>query len=244
MYATNTEYDRGVNTFSPEGRMFQVEYATESIKLGTTAIGVWTKHGVVLAVENRILSSLVVPSSLNKIFEIDRHIGITVSGLIGDGKLIASHAREVAQNHTFKYNEPIHPKTLAQHVSDLALRFGESGSGDSEDKNVMSRPFGVALLLSGMDGDSPLMLYIEPSGSFLHYKYKAVGSGSEVAETILAKEYSADLSLEDAKRLGASTLKRVMEDRICADNIQVGVTTGEGFGILPRDEVEALLRAL
>jgi len=75
MFMTRSEYDRGVNTFSPEGRIFQVEYAIEAIKLGSTAIGIQTGEGVVLAVEKRITSPLIEPSSIQKIFEIDAHVG-------------------------------------------------------------------------------------------------------------------------------------------------------------------------
>ena len=75
MFMTRSEYDRGVNTFSPEGRIFQVEYAIEAIKLGSTAIGIQTSEGVVLAVEKRITSPLIEPKSIEKIFEIDKHVG-------------------------------------------------------------------------------------------------------------------------------------------------------------------------
>lgn len=97
MFLTRTEYDRGVNTFSPEGRLFQVEYAIEAIKLGSTAIGLKTKEGVVLAVEKRITSPLLEPSSVEKIMEIDYHIGCAMSGLIADARTLVEHARVETQ---------------------------------------------------------------------------------------------------------------------------------------------------
>eukprot|EP01033_Poteriospumella_lacustris_P016896 gene16895-12093_t len=87
MYLTRSEYDRGVNTFSPEGRLFQVEYAIEAVKLGSTAVGIQTREGVVLAIEKRLTSALLEPSSVEKVLEIDSHIGAAFSGLIG-GKAI------------------------------------------------------------------------------------------------------------------------------------------------------------
>lgn len=88
MFLTRSEYDRGVNTFSPEGRLFQVEYAIEAIKLGSTAIGISTSEGVVLAVEKRITSPLMVPSTIEKIVEVDKHIGCAFSGLMADARTL------------------------------------------------------------------------------------------------------------------------------------------------------------
>ena len=114
MYLTRSEYDRGVNTFSPEGRLFQVEYAIEAIKLGSTAVGLQTKEGCVLAVEKRLTSPLLDPNSVEKIAEIDSHIGAAMSGLVADARTLVDHARVEAQNHTFTYDEPIGVEALTQ----------------------------------------------------------------------------------------------------------------------------------
>lgn len=114
MYLTRSEYDRGVNTFSPEGRLFQVEYAIEAIKLGSTAIGLQTKKGSVLAVEKRLTSPLLEPSSVEKIAEIDVHVGAAMSGLVADARTLVDHARVEAQNHRFTYDEPIGVEALTQ----------------------------------------------------------------------------------------------------------------------------------
>jgi 20S proteasome subunit alpha 5 len=114
MYLTRSEYDRGVNTFSPEGRLFQVEYAIEAIKLGSTAVGMQTKEGVVLAVEKRLTSPLLDPTSVEKIAEIDSHVGAAMSGLVADARTLVDHARVEAQNHSFTYDEPIGVEALTQ----------------------------------------------------------------------------------------------------------------------------------
>jgi len=163
MYLTRSEYDRGVNTFSPEGRLFQVEYAIEAIKLGSTAVGIQTKQGVVLAVEKRLTSPLLDPASVEKIAEIDSHIGAAMSGLVADARTLVDHARVEAQNHTFTYDEPIGVEALTQAVCDLALSFGEGQDGDSGSGKRMSRPFGVALLLAGHDDvDGPQLFFQRP----------------------------------------------------------------------------------
>lgn len=174
------------STFSPEGRLFQVEYSLEAIKLGSTAIGVATSEGVILGVEKRVTSTLLETSSVEKIVEIDRHIGCAMSGLQADARSMVEHARVECQSHAFHYNEPLRVESCTQAICDLALRFGESADGE---ESIMSRPFGVALLIAGYDEDGPSLYHAEPSGTFYRYDAKAIGSGSEGAQAELQNEY-------------------------------------------------------
>merc|ERR1719352_1627854 len=139
-FLSRSEYDRGVNTFSPEGRLFQVEYALEAIKLGSTAIGIRTKEGVVLAVEKRLTSPLIDPSSIEKLLEIDMHMGCAMSGLTADARTLIDHARVEAQNHWFTYNERMPVESNVHAISDLALDFSAEKKKDNNQK-TMSRPF-------------------------------------------------------------------------------------------------------
>ena len=206
MFLTRSEYDRGVNTFSPEGRLFQVEYAMEAIKLGSTAVGIRVKDGIVLAAEKRLASQLMEPTSIEKVLEIDRHIACAISGLTADARTLVDHARIEAINHTFLYNEKIPIESVTQAVCNLALRFGEGveGSGGKRGGSdnggpLMSRPFGVALLIGGVDDlHGPQLYYADPSGTFTRYDAKAIGAGSEGAQQQLQEDYTAELSLEDA----------------------------------------------
>ena len=243
MYLTRSEYDRGVNTFSPEGRLFQVEYAIEAIKLGSTAVGLQTKYGCVLAVEKRLSSPLLDPTSVEKIAEVDSHIGAAMSGLVADARTLVDHARVEAQNHTFTYAEPMGVEALTQAVCDLALSFGEGSDGDREKR--MSRPFGVALLLAGYDKLNGSQLYFsDPSGTYVRYKAKAIGAGSEGAQSTLTESYSENMTLEEAETLALNTLKQVMEEKINMDNVEMArVTPEKGFHVATREEVgEALQR--
>ena len=244
MYLTRSEYDRGVNTFSPEGRLFQVEYAIEAIKLGSTAVGLQTKDGCVLAVEKRLTSPLLDPASVEKIAEIDGHIGAAMSGLVADARTLVDHARVEAQNHTFTYDEPIGVEALTQAVCDLALSFGEGADGDTSKR--MSRPFGVALLLAGYDElDGPQLFFSDPSGTFVRYKAKAIGAGSEGAQSNLSESYNENMTLEEAEELALSTLKQVMEEKISTENVELArVVPGKGFHIATTDEVGAVLERL
>ena len=166
MFLTRSEYDRGVNTFSPEGRLFQVEYALEAIKLGSTTVGIATREGAVLGVEKRVQSSLLESSSIEKIMEIDSHLGAAMSGLTADARTMIDHARVTSQNHRFVYDEEIKVESVAQAVCDLALRFGEN---TEDDDALMSRPFGVALLIIGIDENGPQLFHADPSGTYVRY---------------------------------------------------------------------------
>ncbi|KAL0144274.1 proteasome component PUP2 [Mucor lusitanicus] len=235
-------YDRGVNTFSPEGRLFQVEYAIEAIKLGTTAIGVQTSEGVVLAVEKRVSSTLLEPSSIEKIMEIDEHLGCAVSGMTADARTMIEHARVAAQNHRFTYDEKLKVESATQSVCDLALRFGEGADGE---ESIMSRPFGVALLIAGVDENGPQLFHADPSGTFMKYQAKAIGSGSEGAQTELQKEYHKSMTLKEAETLALTVLKSVMEEKLNKTNVQIAAVTPEhNFRIYSEEELQGVIDRL
>jgi 20S proteasome subunit alpha 5 len=165
-------------------------------------VGVKTAEGVVLGVEKRVQSPLLVHTSIEKIMEIDAHLGCAMSGLTADARTMVDHARVTAQNHAFTYDERIRVESATQAVCDLALRFGES---IHDDDAMMSRPFGVALLIAGIDEDGPQLcvttcpfvkshstrrrFHTDPSGTFVRYDAKAIGSGSEAAQSELQDKW-------------------------------------------------------
>jgi len=242
MFLTRSEYDRGVNTFSPEGRLFQVEYAIEAIKLGSTTVGIKTPEGVVLGVEKRVQSPLLEASSIEKIMEIDAHLGCAMSGLTADARTMIDHARVTSQNHAFTYDEKIKVESVTQAVCDLALRFGESM--DNEDA-MMSRPFGVALLIAGVDELGPQLYHTDPSGTFVRYEAKAIGSGSEAAQAELQDKYHKQMTLQEAQSLTLKVLKDVMEEKLDKHNVQLAqVTPTNGFEILSEEKLQAVIDAM
>ena len=235
MFMTRSEYDRGVTTFSPEGRLFQVEYAIEAIKLGSTAIAILTQEGIVLAVERRTQSPLMIPSSLDKIMEIDAHVACAVSGLTADAQSMVEHGRVQAQNHFFTYNESMPVRSLTQSLCALSANFG------TDDEDSMSRPFGVALLVAGHDVDNGYQLYhTDPSGTWTAYKAKAIGSGSEGAQTTLQEEYKDDMTLKEAENLALSTLKAVMEEKVNAANVDMA-SVAPKYEIYSKDRIKEII---
>ncbi|CAB3997974.1 Proteasome subunit alpha type-5 [Paramuricea clavata] len=239
MFLTRSEYDRGVNTFSPEGRLFQVEYAIEAIKLGSTAIGIQTSEGVVLAVEKRITSPLMEASSIEKIIEIDNHIGCAVSGLIADSRTMVDKARVEAQNHWFTYNEPMSVESVTQAVSNLALEFGD----DNARSGAMSRPFGVALMFGGFDEHGPQLYHLDPSGTFIRYEAKAIGSASEGAQQSLQEVYHKSMTLQEACKQALTILKQVMEEKLSATNVELSTITRENkFKMFDKKDIEDIVK--
>ncbi|KAF8407466.1 hypothetical protein HHK36_006599 [Tetracentron sinense] len=250
MFLTRTEYDRGVNTFSPEGRLFQVEYAIEAIKLGSTAIGLKTKEGVVLAVEKRITSPLLEPSSVEKIMEIDEHIGCAMSGLIADARTLVEHARVETQNHRFSYGEPMTVESTTQALCDLALRFGE-GDEESMVNNFLDHLGYLFSLLATMKmglACKYLILfkswyYTDPSGTFWQCNAKAIGSGSEGADSSLQEQYNKDITLQEAETIALSILKQVMEEKVTPNNVDIA-KVAPNYHLYSPSEVEAVISRL
>ena len=226
MFLRKSEYDRGVNTFSPEGRLFQVEYAIEAIKLGSIALGIQVAGGIVLAVEKRLTSPLMEAVSIEKIQEVDSHIGCAMSGLTADARTMVEHARVEAQQHRFSFDEPLSIESTIQSVCDRALRFGEDRSGRAKE-DIMSRPFGVALLVGGIDEDGPSLYHCNPSGTYIRYSAKAIGAGSEGAQNTLEEEYNKSMSLQAATKLAVKILKAVMEEKIKSTNVEVAIVPTE-----------------
>jgi len=238
MYQTKSDYDRGVNTFSPEGRIFQVEYAIEAVKLGSTAVGICTPAGCILAVEKRLTSVLIEPASIEKIYEVDTHIGAAMSGLVGDARSLVDFARLECQNHRFSYDEPMRVESITQSICDLALEFSEERK---EKKQKMSRPYGVALLIAGFDDKGAQLFLSDPSGTFTQYKAKSIGSGSEGAQTTLQEKYRDDLTLEEAENLSIDILRQVMEEKVNPNNVEMASVTSAGYHLYSQTELTELI---
>jgi 20S proteasome subunit alpha 5 len=204
-----------------------------------------TAEGVVLAVEKRVTSPLLIPASIEKISEIDTHIAAAVSGLTADARTLVDHGRVQAQQHRFSYNEPMPCESVTQALCDLALRFGEDD--DDEDGGGgggMARPFGVALLLAGWDpDDGPCLFQTDPSGTYVSYGARAIGSGAEGAQTALQEAYRPDLTLAEAEVLALATLKQVMEEKVTPTNVSLAAVA-PAYKLYTPDEVKGVIERL
>jgi 20S proteasome subunit alpha 5 len=178
-----------------------------------------------------------VPSSIKKLVKLDHHIGCAVSGLVADSRTLVDHARVETQHHWFVYDEKMSVQSTVQSVCDLALDFG-GGS--------MARPFGVALLVAGVDEKGPCLYHTDPSGTYTKYMAKAIGAGSEGAQSQLQEHYNKSMKLHEAQKLALEILKQVMEEKLNSTNVEVAVITTEEqvFRLLEKDDLEAIIKTL
>jgi 20S proteasome subunit alpha 5 len=194
-------------------------------------VAVRTPEGVVFAVEKRVTSSLLEQHSIEKVFEVDTHLGVATSGLAADARTLVDRMRVDAQNHRFTYDEPLRPESLMASLSDVMIAFGEGeGDDDDDDKKEarMGRPFGASLLLAGLDRADPQLWCIDPSGTYVRYAAHAIGSGSEGARTLLQERYRRDLSLAEAETLVLRVVAETMEEKVTPANVEVAVVTPAG----------------
>ena len=144
-----------------------------------------------------------------------------MSGIVGDARILVDHARVEAQNHRFNYAEPMTVEQITEAVSDLAINFGEGYEGQK--RKPMARPYGVALLIAGVDENGPQLYQTDPSGTFLHWQARAIGSGGETAMTYVKEQYHSNMTLAEAEKLVLQVLKNVMEEKIGKENVEVAV---------------------
>ncbi len=204
-------YDRAITVFSPDGRLFQVEYAREAVKTGSTSIGVVSKDGVVLLAHKRIGSPLIVKDSHEKIYAIDSHIMASSSGLVADARKLIEFSRVECQRHKLLYDEEMPIEMLAKRVGDHIQFYTQYGG---------ARPYGVSLIIAGVDGTSRLY-ETDPSGALFEYNATAIGSGKKTVEELFEKEYKEGLSMDEAIKLGMKGMKKAVEEKLTPKIVDV-----------------------
>lgn len=207
-------YDRAITVFSPDGRLFQVEYAREAVKRGTTAVGIKAVDGVALLVDKRVTSKLLVAESIEKIFQIDDHMGAATSGLVADARALIDRARVESQINKVSYDEPIGVEVLAKKICDFKQTYTQYGG---------VRPFGTALLIAGVEDSEARLFETDPSGALLEYKATGIGAGRTEIMEVFEKKYTDDINLKDAINLGLEALYNTTESKLDAATIEIGL---------------------
>jgi len=227
-------YDRGITIFSPDGRLYQVEYAREAVKRGTASIGVRTAGGVVLAVDKRIRSPLMERSSVEKIHKADDHIGIASAGHVADARQLIDFARRRAQVNQLRYGEPIGVETLTKDVTDHIQQYTQVGG---------ARPFGVALIIGGIDNGEPRLFETDPSGTPYEWKALAVGADRDDIQNYLEDHYEEGADLESGISLALQALASVNDGELSPQGLGMATVDAESESYidLTDDEVEEYL---
>jgi proteasome alpha subunit len=203
-------YDRAITMFSPDGRLLQVEYAKKTVKQGSTAIGMICSDGVVLVTDKRIVDPLVVSDSVLKIFQVDEHIASTAAGIISDARVLIERSQLKAQQYKVTFDSPIDTLSIVKDICDLKQICTQSGG---------LRPFGVSLLVAGIDIDGPHLYETDPTGIFFEYKATVIGEGEQEGEEILHKEYKEDMTIEQGIKLAVKTLQTILKENFSIDRI-------------------------
>jgi len=230
-------YDRAITVFSPQGRLYQVEYALETVRSGSTALSVATEHGVVLAVEERMHTKLQSPEFSWKLFQVDEHVGAAASGLNSDARVLVDNARIYGQILRLSYDEEPTVEAIAKRVGDVMQIYTQHAG---------VRPFGAALLVGGADRVGPRVFYAEPSGLVLEYDAWAIGRGADKAKEYFEEHYSRNLSVSDSVNLALKALIASV-DKI-DDGWGVRLVTipadTRKYRQMPQSELEAILAPL
>ena len=204
MFAPSAGYDRAITIFSPDGRLYQVEYALETVRRGSLAVGLITKDGVVLAVEEKG-RKLQSGESVVKMFQIDDHIGAVGAGYIPDARIQVDNARVIAQSNRLVYDEPVEIESVAKKIADLNQQYTQYAG---------VRPFGVSLIIAGFhESSGPVVYLTDPTGAYLGFDAIAIGAGSDQVNEYLEKNYDRHLSLEEGITLAIECIYLVSEDK-------------------------------
>lgn len=207
-------YDRSVGMFSPDGILFQVEYAEKAVNLGTSVLAITTKEGIVFIGDRKIKSKLLVKESFKKVFEADNHIAISGAGVMSDGRRLIEQAQMIAQEHKVKFQNPIDVLTLVKEIANIQQYYSQAGG---------LRPFGVSLLIGGIENSKPQLYQTTPSGIYMKFLAKCVGNLSEKINEELEKEYKEDITNKSAIKLGLNLFKKALEEEFNTERFDVAI---------------------
>jgi proteasome alpha subunit len=227
-------YDRAITVFSPDGRLYQVEYAREAVKRGTTAVGIKCKDSVVLIVDKRVSSRLLESSSIEKIFKVDDHIGVASSGLVGDARALVDRARVESQINRVTYDEPIDVESLAKKLCDHMQTYTQFGG---------ARPYGTALLIAGVSDGEPRLFETDPSGTLLAYRATGIGTGRPAVMKTFDEQFREDMSSSEGIILGLKALSAATEGKFDVNTVEIGIISVEDaiFRKMAADEVKTFV---
>jgi len=229
-------YDRAATLFSPDGRLLQVEYADKAVRLGPASVGMICSDGVILLADRRIKDSLLVPNSLIKVYEIDNHVIGTAAGILSDARVLIEKAQVFAQQHRVTYDTPADTETIMKEMSNIKQKFTQYGG---------VRPFGVSLMIAGVDEENECKLFIsDVTGNYFGFKASAIGENEEKIKELLKKQYKDSLTIEHGIKVILNILKKVLGKEFDLERFELAYikTKGEKLVKLEGQELAKFLK--
>lgn len=225
-------YDRTIAVFSPDGRLFQVEYAKEAVKKGTTSLGLVFKGGVILATVKQVMD-LVVPETIEKLFKLDDHLGTVAAGLLADARVLVSQLRVKSQIHKITYEEPIDVWSLSKTLGDR-MQFSTLYAG--------LRPFGVSFLIGGVDSTGSHLIESDPSGMLFEWRAYAIGRGSAFANKLFKEKYKSDMDEKSALKLIVDVIRKSEKVKDLPKSLEIAIIreNNRKFQVLTEEEIKKL----
>jgi proteasome alpha subunit len=205
-------YDRTATMFSPQGHLLQVEYAEKTVRLGSSSIGMTCTDGVFIIADLRVEDKLIIPQSANKIYEIDSHIIASVAGIVSDARVLIERAQVLAQQNRVTYDSPIEPELIIKDISNIKQQATQYGG---------ARPFGVSLMVAGVDDGKPELFTSDVTGNYLSYYANAIGENDDKIKEALREKYKSDLTIKKGVKLALDILKDVEEKKFNTGRFEV-----------------------
>jgi proteasome alpha subunit len=236
VFAAPGAYDRAITVFSPDVRLFQVEYAMELVNRGATIIGIQCADGVVLGAEENI-ENLEEAEYSWKIFKVDEHVGAAIVGLSSDARILIDQARIYAQSNKLTYDEPIDTEVVTKRICDIQQMYTQHAG---------VRPFGVSIIFGGVDKTGTRVFGTHPSGTYRGYKATALGAGRETVLAVLKDEYRKEMSLEENVKLTVKCLAKALEARQLPPRIKIAVipTATKKMEMLADEKADGYIKEL
>lgn len=205
-------YDRTATMFSPEGHLLQVEYAEKAVRLGTSSVGMACSDGVFIIADKRIRDKLIVKESATRISEIDSHIIASVAGIVADARVLIERAQVIAQQSRVTYDSEIEPELVIKDISNVKQQFSQYGG---------ARPFGVSLMLAGIQGKKPVLYTSDVTGNYQSYHANAIGENDERIKEKLRDEYKKSLTIKQGVKVVLDILKEIKDKDFDLESLEL-----------------------
>ncbi len=207
-------YDRTATMFSPEGHLLQVEYAEKTVRLGSSSIGMVCSDGVFILADRRVEDRLIVPDSSTKVHEIDNHIISSVAGITSDARVLIEKAQILAQKHKVTYDSPVEPELIVKEISNIKQQFTHYGG---------ARPFGVSLMMAGVNGKKAELFTSDVTGNYFAYLANAIGENDDQIKEKLREKYKENMAIKQGVKLALEIFKELQGEKFDIKRFELGI---------------------